>query len=57
VRLGDNGEELSAFPLQSKSAIISTVASADGYVILEQGSEGKRAGEPVLVYLWGEEHG
>lgn len=46
-----------AIPVQSKSAIISAVAKADGYMVLEQGSEGKAAGEQVLVHLWGEIHG
>lgn len=47
----------SAAPIQSKSAIISASAKADGYLILDQGSEGKAAGESVEVHLWGEVHG
>lgn len=52
---GDGGHL--AAPLQSKSAIISAAAKADGYIILEQGSEGKAAGQQVEVHLWGDIHG
>lgn len=52
---GDGGSL--AVPLQSKSAIISAAAKADGYIILEQGSEGKAAGQLVEVHLWGDIHG
>lgn len=57
IRLDGEDDAYSAIPVQSKSAIISAVAKADGYMVLEQGSEGKAAGEQVLVHLWGEIHG
>lgn len=57
VQLSPRAGGYLAVPLQSKSAIISAAAKADGYIILEQGSEGKAAGQLVDVHLWGDIHG
>ena len=57
IRLECKDDVHLAIPIQSKSAIISAVTKADGYMVLEQGSEGRAAGEQVLVHLWGEIHG
>ncbi len=50
------GEEggLLAEPLLSKSAMISSVARATGYIIIAEGGEGLRQGTEVEVFLWGE---
>ncbi len=57
VQLQSGEDGYRAVPLQSKSAIISAAAKADGYVILEQGSEGRAVGEQVEVHLWRDIHG
>lgn len=50
----DEDRTLLASPLLSKSAMISAVAKASGYIVIAEGSEGIRQGTEVEVLLWGE---
>ncbi|MCL2127596.1 MAG: molybdopterin molybdotransferase MoeA [Treponema sp.] len=43
-----------AEPVFGKSGMISTLTNADGYIVIDLNKEGLRAGEEVLVFLWGE---
>jgi molybdopterin molybdotransferase len=47
------GEHIyAARPVFGKSGLISTLADADGYFIIERNQEGVRAGQSVLVHLF-----
>ena len=52
VRLERDGGHLLAAPVFSKSAVISSLAGASGYVIVPDGREGLETGEEVEVYLF-----
>ncbi|MDR2018781.1 MAG: molybdopterin molybdotransferase MoeA [Syntrophobacterales bacterium] len=52
VRLENTEGRLEAAPVFSKSAVISSLAMASGYVIVPDGREGLETGEEVKVYLF-----
>jgi len=52
VRLERESGHLAAVPVFSKSAVISSLAGASGYVIVPDGREGLEAGEELEVYLF-----
>lgn len=52
VRLEWAGGGYTAEPVFGKSGLITTLVAADGYFTVERGSEGLKAGETVLVYLF-----
>ena len=52
VRLDTNQEgAMTAVPVFGRSALISILTKADGYVLAEENQEGFRRGEKVKVYL------
>ncbi len=52
VSLKEEPGRWSATPVFSKSAIISSLSAASGYVVIPEGSEGLERGEQVEVYLF-----
>ncbi|MGN0702382.1 MAG: gephyrin-like molybdotransferase Glp [Lentihominibacter sp.] len=52
VRLEDRGEEIRAIPILGKSGAITTLSSADGYILTEVNDEGLAAGRQVKVHLF-----
>lgn len=52
VAVGQVGEELLAAPLPRGAGVISSLARADGLVILPAGEQGLAAGSPVRVHLY-----
>lgn len=46
------GSELNAIPVRSKSGLISSLASADGYIVVDRNAEGVPAGRIVEVRLF-----
>ena len=53
VNVSDGPEGLSVTPIFAKSAVISTLSKADGYVVIPEGKEGLEAGEEVEVLPFG----
>lgn len=51
VTLADNGGEYTAYPVFSKSGLISLIAKADGYTLIEDKTEGIYKGEWMEVFL------
>ncbi len=52
VRLAAEAGEYRAEPVFGKSGLISTLAQADGYVLIDMNKEGLQKDEAVLVHLW-----
>ena len=52
VRLQLTSEGWLAEPVFYRSGLISALAAADGFFVLERNREGLSAGEQVLVYLY-----
>lgn len=52
VAVGQVGEQLLAAPLPHGAGVISSLARADGLVILPSGEQGLAAGDPVRVHLY-----
>jgi molybdopterin molybdotransferase len=53
VRLERSDGLLSAIPVPGKSGMISAMVRADGFIVIEQHSEGLYRGDPVAVHLFG----
>jgi len=52
VKLSRAGDNYEAEPIFGKSGLITTLTGADGYLVIERGQEGLRAGATVLVNLF-----
>jgi molybdopterin biosynthesis enzyme len=52
VTLEKTDESRLVTPIFSKSAVISSLAQADGYIIVPEGTEGLEKGETVKVYFF-----
>ena len=53
VKLWKEADGYGAEPILGKSGLISTMAEADGYVLVDMNQEGLRAGDTVLVHRFG----
>ena len=53
VKLWKETDGYGAEPILGKSGLISTMAEADGYVLVDMNQEGLRAGDTVLVHRFG----
>lgn len=51
VRITEKGGALSAEPIHSKSGLITSLAGADGFIVIDRDSEGVMAGSEVEVFL------
>ena len=53
VKLRKEADGYVAEPILGKSGLISTMAEADGYVLVDMNQEGLQAGDSVFVYQFG----